>query len=163
RYLTHLHQRENAFLHTGPATGATHENHRQHQLRRRFHRSRQLFADDRPHAPRHEGEVGHPEYHWPTADVPPADNGGVRHPRFGLLRLQALRIGDAIFEFQPVDGANVGEPFFEAVLVQELADPVPGRPVKVVLALRANVEPALGFLTENRRLALRTADPQSLG
>src|SRR5262249_51661540 len=42
-------------------------------------------------------------------------------------------------------------------------DAVAGGEIEVVLALRADVEARFGFLAENGGLALRTANPQSLG
>ena len=91
--LGHLHQRQNALLHAGAAAGAADEDQRQLQPRRLLGGPRQLLADHRAHAAGHEGEIGDAEDHRPAADVAAADDGGVRHARLGLLRLQALGVG----------------------------------------------------------------------
>src|SRR5205085_7816245 len=96
----------------------------------------------------------------PAADEAAADDRRVGHAGLGLLRPEALGVGDAVGEAQRVLGAQPGEPLLEAVLVEQLADALAGRQAEVVVALGADVAAALGLLFEDGGLALRTLDPQ---
>jgi hypothetical protein len=57
-----------------------------------------------------------------------------------------LRVVDAVFELQRVLRGQIGEPFLEAILVEELLQTLASGQVKMVVALGADVEPGLGFL-----------------
>src|SRR5439155_14404569 len=71
-----------------------------------------------------------------------------------------LGVRQAVGEVERVPRPDVGEPLLEAVLVEELADPLAGRDGEVVVALRADVAPGLRLLAEDGGLALWTLDPQ---
>ena len=89
-------------------------------------------------------------------------HGRVVHTGLLLLLDEPLVVRDAIDEPERVARLEVGVPFLERGLVEELGDPVAGRHREVVVALRADVLPGLDFLLVDRGLALRATEPQTL-
>ena len=71
RHFGHLHQRQDAFVHAGPAAGSADDDQRQLLFGGSFDQSRETFAHDRAHAAHDEGRVGHAE-----GDAPGADHAG---------------------------------------------------------------------------------------
>jgi len=61
---------------------------------------------------------------------------------------------DAVFEIERIFGAQVGEPFFERILVEKLADAFPRGQVEVMLAFGTDVAVVFRFLAEDGGLAL---------
>ena len=158
--LGHLHEGQNAFLHAGPAAGAADQDQGEREPGRFLGGPRQLFADDGTHAAGHEGEIGDAEHDRPAANVAPADHRGVLHAGLGLLRFQSFAVQNAVGEAEHVLRLQLGEPFLEALFVEQLLDALARRQIEMVLALRTDVEAALGFLAKDGGLALRTANPQ---
>src|SRR5579864_4578020 len=159
----HLHQRQNAFLHSGAAAGAADKYQRQSQPRRLFCRAGKFLPDHGTHRPGHEGEIGDAQHHWPAAYEPLAQHGRVVQASFLLLGLQALRIRDPVHEFERIDWPNVGKPFFKAARIEQLVNALTGRDLEMKMAFRADVEAILRLFAKKRGLALRALHPQAFG
>ena len=163
RDLGHLHQREHAFVHAGPAAGAGNDDQRQVVAGGPLDAAGELLAHHRAHAAHDEGRIGDAEGHAPGADHAGAGHGGVFQAGPLLLVLELLLIGAFVDELQRIGRLEVGVPFLEGAFVEELADPLPGRDVPVVIALGADAQPLLGLLAEDGGLAAGAAHPQALG
>ena len=80
-------------------------------------------------------------------------------PGAGLLLLEFLAIRDLVDEIQRIGRFQIGVPFLEGALVEDLFDPFPGRHVPVIIAFGANAEAFFRFLAEDGRLAAGAASP----
>src|SRR5437016_1619062 len=80
----------------------------------------------------------------PAADKPLAAHGRVGHPRLGLLGFQPFSVQDAVHELQGILRPKIGEPLFEAFLIEQLPDAFAGSNVEMMIAFRADVGSALG-------------------
>ena len=86
RHLRHLHQRVNAFVHSGPAAGARDDDQRKLLAGGLLDAPRQLLADDRAHASHDEAAIGEPQDDSDAFDKALADDGRLVQTRSAPAR-----------------------------------------------------------------------------
>ena len=80
-------------------------------------------------------------------------------PVLFLLVPQFVAVGLAVLEAQRIRRPQIGIPFLESSLVQQLPDAFGRRDVEVVIAVRTDPQPAFRFFAVDRGLAAGTTLP----